>query len=141
MPVFLALEIADVDQSQRRRGPTNFLASLAKSGSELLSSAKEAYLERLDSSDLAPQQKSMLMRVAGLKDTDSARRQMETAVQEQDGILDVATAKRMLRWLAEAVGRSLELSVGNETPKDVSALLDLLLTHMSTLYVEVSLDA
>lgn len=83
----------------------------------------------------------MLMRVAGLKDTDSARRQMETGVKEQDGILDAAVAKRMLRWLAEAVGRGLELSAGNETPKDVSALLDLLLTHMGSLYVEVSLDA
>jgi exocyst complex component 5 len=83
----------------------------------------------------------MLMRVAGLKDTDSARRQMETEVKEQDGMVDVAVAKRMLRWLAEAVGRGLELSGGNETPKDVSALLDLLLSHMGTLYVEVALDA
>ena len=83
----------------------------------------------------------MLLRVAGLKDTDSARKQMEIESREEDGVLETATAKRMLRWLAEAVGRGLELSGGNETPKDVSALLDLLLTHMGQLYVEVSLDA
>ena len=130
-----------VYHSQRRRAPTTFLASLAKSGSEILASAREAYVERLDSADLAPQQKAMLMRVAGLKNSDSARKQMETEVKEQDGILDISTARRMLKWLAEAVGRGLELSGGNETPKDVSALLDLVLTHMGTLYVEVSLDA
>ena len=130
-----------VYHSQRRKAPTTFLASLAKSGSEILSSAREAYVERLDSADLAPQQKRMLMRVAGLKDNDSARRQMETEVKAQDGVLDIATARRMLKWLAEGVGRGLELSGGSETPKDVSALLDLLLTHMGSLYVEVSLDA
>ena len=130
-----------VYHSQRRKAPTTFLASLAKSGSEMLASAREAYVERLDSADLAPQQKAMLMRVARLKNSDSARKQMDTEVNEQDGMLDVSIARRMLRWLAEAVGRGLELSGGNETPKDVSAMLDLLLTHMGSLYVEVSLDA
>ena len=117
------------------------MASLAKSASEKLSSAREAYVERLDSSDLAPQQKAMLMRVAGLKGSETARKQMETEVSEQDGLLDIATAKRMLRWLAEAVGRGLDLSSGNETPKDMVVLLDLLLNHMGVLYVEVALDA
>lgn len=128
-------------QTQKRKGPTTFLASLAKTASEKLFSAKEAYVERLDSSDLAPQQKAMLMRVAGLKGGETARTQMETELSEQDGLLDIATAKRMLRWLAESVGRGLDLSSGNETPKDVAALLELLLNHMGTLYVDVALDA
>ena len=83
----------------------------------------------------------MLMRVAGLKGSETARTQMETEISEQDGLLDITTAKRMLRWLAEAVGRGLDLSSGNETPKDVAALLELLLNHMGTLYVDVALDA
>lgn len=83
----------------------------------------------------------MLLRVAGLKDTDSAKTQMEIDLSDEDGILRPANAKRMLRWLAEAVGRGLELSGGAETPKDVSALLDLLLTNMGQLYLEVGLDA
>jgi hypothetical protein len=107
----------------------------------MLSSARDAYLERLDSSDLAPQQKAMLLRVAGLRDDDSVKRQADMELSEQDGVLSTGSAKRMLRWLAEAVGRGLELSGGNETPKDVSALLDLLLTHMGELYVETALDA
>lgn len=117
------------------------MASLAKSGSEMLASAREAYIERLDSSDLAGAQKAMLLRLAGLKDIDSAKKQNEIEFTEQDGLLSTSNAKRMLKWLAEAVGRGLELSGGNETPKDVSALLDLLLTHMGELYIETALDA
>jgi hypothetical protein len=107
----------------------------------MLASARDAYVERLDSSDLAPQQKAMLLRVAGLKDAESAKKEMETEFSEQDGLLSAVNAKRMLKWLAEAVGRGLELSGGNETPKDVSALLDLLLMHMGELYIEAALDA
>ena len=117
------------------------MASLAKSGSEILASAREAYIERLDSSDLAGAQKAMLLRVAGFKDIDSTKKQTDIALTEQDGLLSTVNAKRMLRWLAEAVGRVLELSGGNETPKDVSALLDLLLSHMGELYIETALDA
>ncbi|MCJ1352339.1 MAG: Exocyst complex component 5 [Icmadophila ericetorum] len=127
--------------SRRRKIPTTFMASLAKSGSEMLASAREAYIERLDSSDLAGAQKAMLLRLAGLKDIDSAKKQNEIEFTEQDGMLSTSNAKRMLKWLAEAVGRGLELSGGNETPKDVSALLDLLLTHMGELYIETALDA
>ena len=117
------------------------MASLAKSGHEMLASAKEAYIERLDSSDLAGTQKAILLRVAGLKDIDNVKKQNDIEFSEQDGLLSTSNAKRMLRWLAEAVGRLLELSGGNETPKDVSALLDLLLTHMGELYLETALDA
>ena len=130
-----------VYHSQKRKAPTTFLASLAKTGTELLASARDASLERLDSSDLAPQHKAMVFRVAGLKGSDSAKNQIETDLSEADGLVDTANTKRMLRWLAEGVGRGLELSGGTETPKDVSALLDLLLTHMGQLYIEVALDA
>ena len=98
-------------------------------------------MERLDSSDLAPQQKKMLLRVAGLKETDSARKQAESELSEADGRVSTENSRRMLRWLAEAVGRGLELSGGNETPKNVLALLELLVQNMGHQYIEVSLDA
>jgi exocyst complex component 5 len=115
------------------------MATLARSGSELIASAKDAYLERLDSSELTPGQKAMLLRLAGLKNADQKHNEIE--VTEQDGVLSVANAKRMLKWLAEGVGRGLELSGGNETPKDVSALLNLLLANMGEIYIETALDA
>ena len=127
--------------SRRRRVPTTFMASLAKSGSELLSSARDAYVTRLDSSDLTATQRTMLFRVAGLKEAGSAQKQTEIEVTEEDGILSTANAKRMLKWLAEGVGRGLELSGGNETPKDVASLLHMLIGNMGAIYVETSLDA
>ena len=65
----------------------------------------------------------------------------EFKLTEEDGLLNISHSKRMLKWLAEAVGRGLELSITNETPKDVSILLNLLLNVMSENYIEVSLDA
>ncbi|KAI9783881.1 MAG: Exocyst complex component 5 [Peltula sp. TS41687] len=127
--------------SRRKKLPTTFMATLAKSGSELLASARDAYIDRLDSSDLTTSQKAMLLRVAGLKDADSAKNKNEIEVSEQDGILSVDNAERMLRWLAESIGRSLELSGGNETPRDVLALLKLLLANIGEIYVETALDA
>jgi hypothetical protein len=47
----------------------------------------------------------------------------------------------MLKWLAEGVRRALELGSGSDTPKDVSALLNLLLTSMGQVYIETALDA
>jgi len=97
-------------------------------------------MERLDSSELPASQKAMLIRIAGLKDTEGGKGKSEIEVTEQDGQLSLQTAKRMLKWLAEGVGRGLELSGGNETPKDVQALLGLLLTHMGEIYLDSALE-
>jgi hypothetical protein len=125
--------------SRRKKVPTGFMASLAQQGTQLLSSAKDAYIDRLDSSDLTPTQKAMMLRVAGLRDTDKNKNEIE--VSEDDGVLSIPNAKRMLKWLAEGVRRVLELGSGSETPKDVSALLNLLLTSMGQVYIETALDA
>jgi hypothetical protein len=117
------------------------MATLAKSGSELLASARDAYMDRLDSSDLTPSQKAMLLRIAGLKDAEGAQNKGDAELSETDGLLSVDNAKRMLRWLAESVGRSLELTGGSETPKDVLALLNVLLANMGEQYVETALEA
>ena len=98
-------------------------------------------MDRLDSSDLAPQQKIMLLRVAGLKETDSAKKQAESELSEADGLVATNSTRRMLRWLAEAVGRGLELSAANEVPKNVNGLLDIVLQSMGRQYIEVALDA
>lgn len=119
--------------------PTTYLASLGQRGKELIASARDAYMERLDSSDLPASQKAMLIRIAGLKDADKEKTDIE--VTEADGELSLPYAKRMLKWLAEGVGRGLELSGGNETPKDVQVLLKLVLSHIGEIYLETALDA
>ncbi|KAK2624338.1 hypothetical protein QTJ16_006288 [Diplocarpon rosae] len=125
--------------SRRKKAPTGFMASLAQQGTQLLSSAKDSYINRLESSDMTPTQKAMMLRVAGLRDTDKNKNEIE--VTDEDGVLSIPNAKRMLKWLAEGVRRALELGSGSDTPKDVSALLNLLLTGMGQIYVETALDA
>jgi len=81
----------------------------------------------------------MLMRIAGIRDDSSDKAEIE--VSDKDGTLSLPTAKRMLKWLAEAVGRGLELSGGSETPKEVAVLLKLLLVHLGEIYLDTALDA
>jgi hypothetical protein len=116
------------------------MASLAQQGTQLIASAKDAYLERLDSSELTTTQKRMMLRVAGVQDKDKDNKN-EIEVSEEDGALSVANAKRMLKWLAESVQRTLELGSQTDTPKDVNTLLNLLLTSLGRVYVETTLDA
>lgn len=124
--------------SRRKKAPTGFMASLAQQGTQFIASAKDAYLERLESSDLTPTQKTVMLRVAGLKDKENKN---EIEVSEEDGALSISNAKRMLKWLAESVQRTLELGSQVETPKDMNVLLHLLLTSMGDVYIETALDA
>ncbi|KAL2178696.1 exocyst complex component Sec10-like protein [Thermothelomyces heterothallicus CBS 202.75] len=125
--------------SRRKKAPTGFMAAIAQQGTQLIASAKDAYMERLESSDLTPTQKRTMLRVAGVQDSSSNKNDIE--VSEEDGVLSVANAKRMIGWLAESVRRTLEMGSSSETPKDVNILLNLLLTTMGQVYVETALDA
>ncbi|KXX76986.1 Exocyst complex component sec10 [Madurella mycetomatis] len=125
--------------SRRKKAPTGFMAAIAQQGTQLIASAKDAYMERLESSDLTPTQKRIMLRVARIQDSSSNKNDIE--VSEQDGVLSVDYAKRMIVWLAESVRRTLEMGSASETPKDVNILLNLLLTSMGQVYVETALDA
>ncbi|KAF7592378.1 Exocyst complex component 5 [Aspergillus hancockii] len=127
--------------ARRKKAATTFMASLSKSGTELLSSARDAYISRLESSDYSPTQRRMLLQVAGLGDSNDLPKLIDIKLVEEDGLPSISHAKRMLKWLAEGVSRGLELSVSSETPKDMLALLTLLLSMMGESYVEVCLDA
>jgi hypothetical protein len=127
--------------ARRKKAATTFIASLSKSGTELLSSARDAYISRLESSDYSPTQRRMLLQVAGLRDSNDLSKLTDIKLVEEDGLPSISHAKRMLKWLAEGVSRGLELSVSSETPKDMLALLTLLLSMMGEGYIEVCLDA
>ncbi|KAL3456670.1 exocyst complex component Sec10-like protein [Aspergillus heterothallicus] len=126
--------------ARRKKATTTFMASLSKSGSELLASAREAYITRLESSELSSTQKRVLLQVAGLRSNNNKEEAIDINFSEEDGQPSISYAKRMLKWLAEAVGRGLELSVSSETPKDMLALLNLLQSIMGEGYLEVCLD-
>ncbi|KAJ5494804.1 hypothetical protein N7463_010891 [Penicillium fimorum] len=127
--------------ARRKKAATTFMASLSRAGSELLSTTRDAFISRLDSPEVSPIQRKVLFSVAKIGDTLETTRLTEIKLTEEDGQPNLSDAKRMLKWLAEAVGRGLELSVNSDTPKDVSALLNLLLLAMGEGYVDVCLDA
>lgn len=105
--------------------------------------SRERAIEKVLESDLGKSQSEALSRIIGL-DRRSAGKDgniSDVVVSDTDGQLNVDFSKRMLRWLAEAVGRSIDLSSAADTPKDVSALLGILIEHMKTLYLDVALDA
>lgn len=125
--------------SRRSKMPTSYFGSLAQRGKELAASARDKYMERLESTDLPASQKATLLRIAGLKEDQQEKKDID--VTDEDGKLSLSVAKRMLQWLAEGVGRALELSPSNETPKDVQVLLNLLLRQMGEIYLETGLEA
>jgi len=130
--------------SRRRKiQPSTYLGQLAARGNEYISNARETYLRRLDNADLPSSQKAMLLRIAGLHDKEhGAQGQKEIDVTDEDGQLSLPFTKRMLKWLAEGVGRGLELaSSSNETPKEIRELLHLLIANMGEIYLETALDA
>ncbi|KAK4545762.1 hypothetical protein LTR36_002716 [Oleoguttula mirabilis] len=129
---------------RRKMQPSTYLGQLAARGNEYISNARETYVKRLDSADLPASQKAMLLRIAGLHDKEhgGAAGQKEIDVTDEDGQLSLPFTKRMLKWLAEGVGRGLELAGGgNETPKEVRELLQLLIANMGEIYLETALDA
>ncbi|KAF2435606.1 exocyst complex component Sec10 [Tothia fuscella] len=126
--------------SRRKKMPTSLYDRLNQRGRQLIDSTREGALKSLGDTGLADSHKAMLRRIAGLKDQGDDKGKTEIEVTEEDGQLSLETAKRMLKWLAEGVGRGLELSGGNETPKDVQALLGLLLTHMGEIYLDNALE-
>jgi len=54
-----------------------------------------------------------LMRFGGIN-SDRTERLSEEPIREEDGVLSVDVAEKMLKWHAEAIGRCVELSPPND---------------------------
>ncbi|KAK3659034.1 Exocyst complex component 5 [Elasticomyces elasticus] len=132
---------------RRKMQPSSYLGQLAARGGEYISNAREAYTKRLDTAELPARQKAMLLRIAGLHERGDHAGGVgggkEVDVTDEDGQLSLGTTKRMLKWLAEGVGRSLELAAGGgaETPREVRELLHLLVANVGEIYLETALDS
>lgn len=106
----------------------------------MMQSARDRYLERLDSSDIPASQKKILVRLAGISSTSAGNRN-EIEVTDEEGQLSLPSVKRMLKWLAEGVGRGLELVGNAEAPKEMREMLSLLIGTVGEIYLETALDA
>lgn len=78
---------------------------------------RERAIEKVLDSDLAKSQSEALSRIIGRNSGTGPHTQIgaDVVLTEADSHLNVDSVKRMLKWLAEAVGRSLELSPSSDT--------------------------
>ncbi|KAF2480491.1 exocyst complex component Sec10-like protein [Neohortaea acidophila] len=133
--------------SKRRKGQASsntYITAISQRAKDWTSNAREVYTERLNNMDLPENQKRIMLRVARLGEKDHAnlKSEKDVDVTDEDGQLSLPFTKRMLRWLAEGVGRGLELTGGgNETPKEMRELHQLLIANMGEIYLETALDA
>lgn len=79
--------------------------------------SRERAIEKVLDSDLGKSQSDALSRSIELGRTRSGKgtHLSDAILTDSDGQLNVEFAKRMLKWLAEGVGRSLELSTPADT--------------------------
>jgi hypothetical protein len=64
-------------------------------------------------STTSAQAAAALMRFGGIN-TASQDRSNEEPIREEDGLLNIDIAEKMLKWHAEAIGRCVELSLAND---------------------------
>ncbi|KAJ3575807.1 hypothetical protein NP233_g843 [Leucocoprinus birnbaumii] len=77
-----------------------------------------------------------LMRFGGMTADRKSDQATEDAVREEDGLLSVDTAEKILKWHAEAMGRCVELSPPGDVPKHTFALLRVLAEAIATSYID-----
>ncbi|KAG9030353.1 Exocyst complex component 5 [Tulasnella sp. JGI-2019a] len=63
------------------------------------------------------------------------------SVSESDGMLSLDTAKKMLKWHAEAIGRCVELSGQSDIAKNIFAVSRVLAEAIGTAYMGVALES
>jgi len=64
-------------------------------------------------STTSAQAAAALMRFGGIN-TDRAQEKSEETIREEDGLLNIGIAEKMLKWHAEATGRCVELTPAND---------------------------
>ncbi|KAG6868166.1 hypothetical protein C0993_006834 [Termitomyces sp. T159_Od127] len=88
-------------------------------------------------STTSAQAAAALMRLGGIN-TNQDR--LEEPVREEDGLLSVGIAGKMLKWHAEAVGRCIELSSPNDNAKNTFTLLRVLAEAIGNAYLGAALE-
>ncbi|OJT10352.1 Exocyst complex component SEC10, partial [Trametes pubescens] len=105
-------------------------------------SAAAATTSNSGTSTTSAQAAAALMRFGGLgSSTDRApEKTTEDPIREEDGVLSVDVAEKMLKWHAEAIGRCVELSPSSDVPKTTFALLRVLSAVIANSYIEAALE-
>ncbi|KAF8917823.1 exocyst complex component Sec10-like protein [Mucidula mucida] len=90
-------------------------------------------------STTSAQAANAILRFGGMADRGQDKAG-EEPVREEDGVLDIDLAEKMLKWHAEAIGRCVELSSANDVAKNTFALLRVLAEAIGTSYIEAAIE-
>ncbi|KAF8076597.1 exocyst complex protein [Lyophyllum atratum] len=102
-------------------------------------SAAAATTSTSGGSTTSAQAAAALMRFGGIN-AGNQDRSGEEPVREEDGLLSVDTAEKMLKWHAEAIGRCVELSPTNDVAKNTFALLRVLAEAIGSAYIGAAIE-
>ncbi|KAF8897737.1 exocyst complex protein [Infundibulicybe gibba] len=91
-------------------------------------------------STTSAQAAAALMRFGGINADRNLDRPGEESVREEDGILSLDVAEKMLKWHTEAIGRCVELSP-QMIAKNTFSLLRVLAEAIGTVYLEAALES
>ncbi|KAG6833946.1 hypothetical protein H0H87_007957 [Tephrocybe sp. NHM501043] len=102
-------------------------------------SAAAATTSTSGGSTTSAQAAAALMRFGGIN-APSHDKLGEEPVREEDGLLSVDVAEKMLKWHAEAIGRCVELSLANDNAKNTFALLRVLAEAIGNAYIGAAIE-
>ncbi|KAH7911568.1 exocyst complex component Sec10-like protein [Hygrophoropsis aurantiaca] len=91
-------------------------------------------------SSTSAQAAAAIMRFGGISAERMQDKATEDPVREEDGLLSVDIAEKMLKWHAEAIGRCVELSPQNDVVKNTFSLLRVLAEAIGGAYLETALE-
>ncbi|KAG6916713.1 hypothetical protein DXG01_005662 [Tephrocybe rancida] len=100
-------------------------------------SAAAATTSTSGGSTTSAQAAAALMRFGGI---NAPNQDGEEPVREEDGLLSVDIAEKMLKWHAEAIGRCVELSPANDNAKNTFALLRVLAEAIGNAYIGAAIE-
>ncbi|KAG6812997.1 hypothetical protein H0H92_014928 [Tricholoma furcatifolium] len=102
-------------------------------------SAAAATTSTTGGSTTSAQAAAALMRFGGINATNQDKSGDEP-VREEDGLLSLDVAEKILKWHAEAIGRCAELSPANDNAKNTFALLRVLAEAIGNAYVGTAIE-
>lgn len=92
-------------------------------------------------SSTSAQAAALIMRYGGISSERMQDKSLEDTVREEDGLLSIDVAEKMLKWHAEAVGRCVELTSQNDVPKNTFILLRVLAEAIGVAYLETAIES
>ncbi|KAG1761353.1 exocyst complex component Sec10-like protein [Suillus occidentalis] len=92
-------------------------------------------------SSTSAQAAALIMRYGGISSERMQDKNLEDTVREEDGLLSIDVAEKMLKWHAEAVGRCVELTSQNDVPKNTFILLRVLAEAIGAAYLETAIES